>query len=245
MPPATATAMPAMTRERRELAALGQRCALADGRDRGTRVARMAGTTPAISVTTVPTTSETTIVRVAKTVPPWGMSSPAARKNAVSPFASTTPRPRPTTEAAKPMTPASAMTERSTWRREAPRVRSVASSRERWATVMDSVLKMTNAPTKSAMPPNASSRARMKVIAWEIRSLSFAACWSPVVTWVVAGSSGAISRARAAWGTPGRAATWIASKPVLSSSTCARRDVEDGDGGAAQRARRCRRSRGR
>ena len=80
----------------------------------GTRVARMAGTMPARSVTTVPTTSETTMVRVAKTVSPWGRSSPAARKNAVSPLARPSPRPRPTSEAARPMMPASAITERST-----------------------------------------------------------------------------------------------------------------------------------
>jgi hypothetical protein len=33
-------------------------------------------------------------------------------------------------------------------------VGSVANSRVRWATVIDSVLKITNAPTSSAMPPN-------------------------------------------------------------------------------------------
>ena len=42
----------------------------------------------------------------------------------------------------------------STCRREAPIVRSVANSRVRCATVIEKVLKMTNAPTKSAMPAN-------------------------------------------------------------------------------------------
>ena len=46
-------------------------------------------------------------------------------------------------------------TERMTCLREAPSVRSVANSRVRWATVIDSVLKITNAPTSSAMAPNA------------------------------------------------------------------------------------------
>ena len=94
----------------------------------------------------------------------------------------------------------------------------MASSRERWATVIDSVLKMTKAPTKSAMPPNDTSSARMNVMAWEMDSLSFAACSAPVVTCAVAGSRGAISWARASPETPGRAATWIASKPVVAST---------------------------
>ena len=42
--------------------------------------------------------------------------------------------------------------------REAPSVRSVANSRVRWATVIDSVLKITNAPTSSAMPPKPSRK---------------------------------------------------------------------------------------
>ena len=50
------------------------------------------------------------------------------------------------------------MTERRTCLREAPSVRSVANSRVRWATVIDSVLKITNAPTNSAMPPKPSRK---------------------------------------------------------------------------------------
>ena len=218
MAPAAATAAVAMTGERRATALSGGVAPSRTAAMGGTRVARTAGTTPATSVTTVPTTSETTIVRVAKTVSPWGMSSPAARKRAIRPFDSASPRPRPASEAAKPMIPASAMTERITWRREAPRVRSVASSRERWATVMDSVLKMTKAPTKRATPPKASSRARMNAIAWEIPCLSRAACSSPVVACAVAGSRGAISRASSACETPGSAATWIAWKPLMPST---------------------------
>ena len=55
-------------------------------------------------------------------------------------------------DASSPMTSDSRMTEPRTCRREAPIVRSVANSRVRWATVIEKVLKMTNAPTKSAMP---------------------------------------------------------------------------------------------
>ena len=48
------------------------------------------------------------------------------------------------------------MIDRSTWRRDAPSVRSVANSRVRWAIVIESELAITKLPTKSAMPPNAS-----------------------------------------------------------------------------------------
>ena len=48
--------------------------------------------------------------------------------------------------------------------REAPSVRSVANSRVRWATVIDRVLKITNAPTSSAMPPKPSSTQRIIAI---------------------------------------------------------------------------------
>ena len=46
-------------------------------------------------------------------------------------------------------------TERSTWRRDAPSVRSVANSRVRCATVIDRVLKITNEPNliRSATAP--------------------------------------------------------------------------------------------
>ena len=51
----------------------------------------------------------------------------------------------------------SVITERMTWPREAPSVRSSANSRMRWVTVIEKVLKMMNAPTNSEMPANASS----------------------------------------------------------------------------------------
>ena len=56
-------------------------------------------------------------------------------------------------DASMPITSASTTTERRTWRRDAPSVRSVASSRVRWAIVIESELKITNAPTKSAITP--------------------------------------------------------------------------------------------
>ena len=121
-----------------------------------TRVARTAGAMPASTVTTTPTSSDTTTVRVAKTVEACGRVSPTASKSAFSPLASTKPRPRPTTEASAPITSDSSSTERRTWRREAPSVRRVASSRVRCATVIDSVLKITKEPTNRATPPKPS-----------------------------------------------------------------------------------------
>ena len=56
------------------------------------------------------------------------------------------------------MTSDSRITEPRIWRREAPIVRSVANSRVRCATVIENVLKMTNAPTKSAIAANASRK---------------------------------------------------------------------------------------
>ena len=104
----------------------------------------------------IPTSRLTTTVRVEKTVPPFGNSMPIATNRALRPFAIARPRKRPTIEASAPTTNASTMTVRSTCRREPPIVRSVANSRTRCAMVIDSVFEITNAPTKSAIPPKAS-----------------------------------------------------------------------------------------
>ena len=55
------------------------------------------------------------------------------------------------TEARIPITSASSSTDISTWRRVAPSVRSVASSRVRCAIVIESVFAITNVPTNSAI----------------------------------------------------------------------------------------------
>ena len=82
----------------------------------GTRVARIAGMTPASTVIRVPTSSDTTTVRVAKTVPAWGMSSPTAPNRGGEALGQPVAerRGRPATRAT-PMTSASAITERITW----------------------------------------------------------------------------------------------------------------------------------
>ena len=106
----------------------------------------------------MPMIIETTIVRVAKTVPVVGRSRLRASNSSFRPTARPRPTNRPITEAISPITKASMITDVRSCRREAPIVRSVANSRVRCATVIESVLKMTNAPTKSAMPANASRK---------------------------------------------------------------------------------------
>ena len=150
--PTTARTMRAGRRSRREAPEASRSASTG-----ATRVARHAGTRPATSVTSTPTSSDTMMVREAKTVPVCGRSSPSALNSALMPLARPKPAASPTTLAAAPMASASATTVRSTWRREAPARRSSPNSRERWATMIDSELKIVNAPTSSATPPKPSS----------------------------------------------------------------------------------------
>ena len=122
----------------------------------GTRVARMAGRRLAMSVTRIPTRRATTIVLVSKSEPVFGSVKPTRSKSQNSTFASPSPRKRPITEAITPTMSDSTMIELSTCLRDAPIVRSVANSRVRCAIVIESEFAMTNAPTKSATPPNTS-----------------------------------------------------------------------------------------
>ena len=149
---------------------------------------------PASRVTTTPASSETTTVRVAKTVPVCGRSAPSATKIAFSPFAIASPRKSPITAAARPIANASTSTDRNTCRREAPRVRSVANSRARCATVIAIVLKMTNEPTKSAIPANDSRRYLMKLRPCVMFFASLSPWSLPVSTCAFDGTSGASSR---------------------------------------------------
>ncbi len=122
----------------------------------GTRVARRAGRMLATSVTIVPTRTETITVRVAKIVWPCGRSIPKVTNSLFRSFARPSPRKSPASEPRMPITRASTTTDHSTWRRDAPSVRSVANSRIRWAMVIESVFAITNAPTNRAIPANAS-----------------------------------------------------------------------------------------
>jgi hypothetical protein len=90
-------------------------------------------------------------------------------------------------------------------------VRSVANSRVRWATVIENVLKMTNAPTNSAMPANVSRKYRMIDVNWPISSSASSA--STLADWTVvpAGSTDAIASTSSSSVVPSFAATEIAS----------------------------------
>ena len=145
----------------------------------------------ATRVVRVPTTIERTIVRGAMTVAASGSSMPVALNSATRPFASPMPTTSPITEASRPMTRPSATTERMTCLREAPSVRRVANSRVRWATVIDSVLKITNAPTSSAMPPKPSRKYFRIDIELLSSCASSSACLALSLTWRLPGTSGA------------------------------------------------------
>ena len=114
------------------------------------------------------------------------------------------------------------MTERSTCRRVAPSVRSVASSRVRWAIVIESVLAMTNPPTKSATPPNARRKSLMMERKPFVSFVACAACACPVRTSAFAGRRGLTSRTSWEGETPCLAAMSIASSlPTLLKILCA------------------------
>ena len=61
---------------------------------------------------------------------------------------------------------ASPSTDRNTWRRLAPTIRSRASSRVRCPTMIENVLKMVNAPTNSEMNAKTSSAVEKNDSAW-------------------------------------------------------------------------------
>ncbi len=99
-----------------------------------------------------------------------------------------------------------------TWARDAPSVRSSPNSRVRWATVIENVLKMMNAPTTSATYANTSRNVRRKLRFDSRSEVSCAACSLPVRTCTVCGSSARIRARSSAGVTPFVAATSIWSK---------------------------------
>ena len=119
----------------------------------GTRVARIAGRSDATSVTTIPTSSETMIVRVAKTVPLFGSVDADRDEERDEPLREREAEREPADRGEHADDERLEHDRPSTWRRVAPIVRSVASSRVRWAIVIESVFAITNEPTKSAIEP--------------------------------------------------------------------------------------------
>ena len=160
----------------------------------GTRVALRAGANDAASVTPTPTASGTITPGHRWTlIPASGRPKPTALKSAPSSFANPTPARMPSTEAMSPTITASPSTVVSICRRMAPMVRSIANSRMRWATVIEKVLKMTNAPTSTAAPANASNAGvKNELIAPEIWSVCSFAASVPVCTFTQPGSCAAI-----------------------------------------------------
>ena len=153
----------------------------------------------------MPAASAIAAARGSRTRPEFGSVKPTASKSWKSPFASRSPRNRPTTDATTPITRASTMTEPRTCRFVAPIVRSVANSRVRCAIVIDSELAMTNAPTKSAIPPNASRNPRRNEMNSLVSAESAAACADPVLT--CAHPAGGSPRSGARAQRPGRRAS--------------------------------------
>ena len=134
----------------------------------GMRTARRAGLMADTTVTPTPTTRATITVRVSKTSGPVGRVMPKPLSSASSPTAARTPSPRPTSEATRPRRPASTSTDRNTCRRLAPTIRNRASSRVRWPTRIEKVLKMVNPPTNREMKAKTSSAVEKKPSAWLI-----------------------------------------------------------------------------
>ena len=130
------------------------------------RTARRAGLMADTTVTPTPTTSAATTVRAWNTRPLDGRVIPNPLSSACSPTAARTPSPRPISEATSPTMAASASTDRNTWRRLAPSTRSRASSRVRWPTMIEKVLKMVKPPTNSAMKAKISSAVEKNPRAW-------------------------------------------------------------------------------
>ena len=138
------------------------------------------------------------------------------------PTASPSPENSPMIDASRPITSASTITEASTCRRDAPIVRSVANSRVRCATVIDSVLKITKAPTNRAMPANVSRKYRMIVVNVATSSESSLACSVPDRTVTDVPSSSRMRVTSSSGATPSSAAACTASSsPSLSRSAWA------------------------
>ncbi len=173
-----------------------------------TRVARSAGARAETTAITTPRTRPMMIVRGSITVPVEGRSMPSAANRLLITFAKPIPSATPTAAAPRPIAAASRMTLARIWRREAPRVRSIANSRVRWATVIENVLKIRKAPTNSATPAKISSAVLMKPVNSPMSSRWDWMFCSPVST-SRSGSAACSEAASRSGETPSSAATEI------------------------------------
>ncbi len=176
--PAATSPMPSQNRRRSELSgrAMSSRIACTGA----IREVRRAGSQAAATVTTTPTAYATSTVRGAKRSDCPDRSSPKPPNRVRIPSASSTPRPRPMVDPTRPTTNASSSTDPVTWRLDAPSARSRASSRLRWATRIEKVLTIRNAPTTSEMPAKISRKVCMNPMACRSSEAVSSAASSPV-----------------------------------------------------------------
>ncbi len=128
------------------------------------------------------------------------------------PTASTNPTPMPMADPMSPTTAASASTDRATWRRLAPMARRSASSRLRWATRIEKVLTMRNAPTVRATPAKTRRNVVTNDRASSIRVDARSEVASPVTARNPSGSIPFTDASSSSWLVPGAAVTHTAEK---------------------------------
>ena len=187
------------------------------------RPVRCAGSHAAARVTTMPTTYAASTVRGARISDCPDRSRPKRPKRVRIAIASRIPSPRPMVEPTAPSTRASTITIRVTWRLLAPRARSSASSRLRWATRIEKVLTMRKPPTTREMPAKISRKVVRKPTASCSADAASSAASSPVTASTPSGSRWETAAASSSWLVPGSAVTQMSLKASLpsSSSRCA------------------------
>ena len=111
------------------------------------------------------------------------------------------------TEETAPTMAASASTDRNTCRRLAPTTRNSANSPGRWPTVIENVLKIVNAPTKSEMKANTSNAVKKNERAWSTASVDSCTTVCPVTTSVPGCRARAMLCSTTALSAPGLATT--------------------------------------
>ena len=122
--------------------------------------ARRAGPRAAASVTTIPTATEATKAETGR-LGSSSVTSPTVRTQATMIAASSEPMTTPSSDPTTPRRNAWRRTNPVIWPRVAPAARRSPSSRARSTSVMESVLKMRNAPVNSAIA------AMSAVVAWK------------------------------------------------------------------------------
>ncbi len=193
----------------------------------GTRPARRAGIHADTIVTTMPIEADTAIEPAWTTMGASGSSTPAApsraRRPIETPRPATSPAPAPKTAIAA----ASPSTALSTWRRLAPTARSMASCWVRWATVIENVLLMRNAPTSIATTAKTSRNTLNGPKASANRARSSALSTSAVTTSTSSGTRGSMRDASSAADVPSAAVMVIPStRPWSASSAWAAASVK-------------------